>query len=185
MFLHYSQNQGGVVRPLPQKSALGYETIMHGQRRSIAFGNLDEVAADIRNLQVSGYSAHGNWNLSQACGHLNDWMRFPMDGYPRSAAPIRAMLWLMKVTVGRKQLKRILTEGFSARTPTMPQTVHAVDAKTDAAAVEQLVETINRFKDFDGPLAVSPVFGELTPDEAVQLQLRHCAHHLSFLTPNA
>ena len=69
-----------------------------------------------------------------------------MDGYPRAAAPIRAMLWLMKVTMGRKQLKKILAEGFSANTPTMPQTVHAADANSDAAAVEQFLETIHRFK---------------------------------------
>jgi hypothetical protein len=158
---------------------------MDGQRRNVAFGNLDEVAADVRNLLANGYSMRGDWNLAQVCGHLNDWMRFPMDGYPRAWAPIRAMLWLMKVTVGRKQLKRILAEGFRAKTPTMPQTVHAADAITDAAAVEQLLETVNRFKDFEGPLAVSPVFGELSPDEAMRLQLRHCAHHLSFLNPKA
>ena len=158
---------------------------MDGQRRSVVFENLDEVAGDARSLLANGYTTGGNWNLAQVCGHLNDWMRFPIDGYPRASAPIRALLWLMKVTMGRKQLQRILADGFSAKTPTMPQTVHAADAISDAAAVDQFLETINRFKDFDGPLAVSPVFGELTPDEAVQLQLRHCAHHLSFLTPNA
>lgn len=158
---------------------------MDGQRRSVVFENLDEVAGDARSLLANGYTTGGNWNLAQVCGHLNDWMRFPMDGYPRASAPIRALLWLMKVTMGRKQLQRILAEGFSAKTPTMPQTVHAADAISDAAAVEQFLETIQRFKNFEGLPAASPVFGELSPEEALRLQLRHCAHHLSFLTPNA
>ena len=158
---------------------------MDGQRRRVVFENLDEVVGDVRNLLANGYTAGGNWNLSQVCAHLNDWMRFPMDGYPRAAVPIRALLWLMKVTIGRKQLKMILVEGFSAQTPTMPQTVHAAESTSDAAAVEQFLETLQRFKDFDGPPAASPVFGELSPDESMRLQLRHCAHHLSFLSPNA
>ena len=158
--------------------------MMDNQRRTVAFENLDEVIEDVRKLLDSGYSASGDWNLSQVCGHLNDWMQFPMDGYPKVAVPIRALLWLMKVTVGRRQLNRILESGFRVKTPTMPQTVHAADAQMDAAAVEQLVETINRFKKYDGPIATSPVFGELSAEEALQLQLQHCAHHLSFLTPD-
>ena len=71
----------------------------------------------------------------------------------------------------------------AAKTPTMPKTVYASDAKSDEAAVEQFLETINRFKDYDSPIVTSPVFGDLTSEEAVQLQLRHCEHHLSFLAP--
>jgi hypothetical protein len=158
---------------------------MESQRRSVTFENLDQVSEDIGNLLAVGYSARGNWNLSQVCAHLDDWMRFPMDGYPKPRPPIRVILWLMKITVGRKQLVSILDSGFRAKTPTMPQTVHASDAKTDAAAAKQFLETINRFKDYEGPIATSPVFGELTREEALKLQLRHCSHHLSFLMPRS
>jgi hypothetical protein len=156
---------------------------MDTQRRSVAFENLDEVWKDVMTLLADGYSASGNWNLAQVCAHLNDWMRFPMDGYPKPPAPIRAILWVMKVTIGRKQLNGILNDGFRPKTPTMPQTVHATGEETDAAAAEQFLETINRFRNYDGPIATSPVFGKLTAEEALNLQLRHCAHHLSFLTP--
>ena len=50
----------------------------------------DQVSEDVRRLAAHGYTAHGNWNLSQVCGHLNDWMRFPMDGYPKAPILIRA-----------------------------------------------------------------------------------------------
>ena len=59
----------------------------------------------------------------------------------------------------------------------------SVIGTTGYAAPEQFLETVDRFKVHDGPIVASPVFGELTPEEALKLQLQHCAHHLSFLTP--
>ena len=156
---------------------------MESQGRELEFDSFDQVLEDVQKLLANGYSASGKWNLAQACGHLNDWMRFPMDGYPKAPLPLRPLLWLMKVTVGRSQLERILADGFRAKTPTMPRTVPAADAMTDAAAVAQFAETIHRFKVFDGPVAPSPIFAEFTLEQARKLQLRHCAHHLSFLTP--
>ena len=156
---------------------------MAPEKRTLAFENLDEVLDDARTLLAEGYRTSGKWNLSQVCQHLDDWMRFPMDGYPTAPAPIRVMLWLMKSTVGRRQLRSILSSGFRNSTPTMPQTVHEADTLSDADAVDQLAATIERFKQHNGPLVESPVFGHTTPDEALKLQLRHCEHHLSFLSP--
>lgn len=154
---------------------------MKEQRRQLTFTNLDQVIEDARKLLGEGYVPTGNWDLAQVCAHLNDWMRFPMDGYPPAALPIRVILWLIKVTVGRRQLRSVLENGFRDSLPTMPQTVHAANISTDAAAVERLVETIDRFKTYSGKFHPSPVYGELTPDEHSKLQLAHCAHHLSFL----
>ncbi|TWT83618.1 hypothetical protein CA13_50850 [Planctomycetes bacterium CA13] len=156
---------------------------MTAERRSIKFENLDQVVLKLDQLLAQGYTKTGNWDLSAICGHLNDWMRFSIDGYPKSPLPIRFVLWLMKVTMGRRQLDSVLKKGFRDRLPTMPGTVYDTDRSTDAEAVSQLTDTINRFKVFAGPVHPSPLYGPLTHDEALQLQLAHCSHHLKFLTP--
>ncbi len=157
---------------------------MNKQRRQLVFDDLDQVAHDSAKLLADGYVPTGQWDLAQICAHLHDWMRFPMDGYPASPLPIQAMLWLMRVTVGRRQLNSVLQNGFRDSIPTMPQTRHAANSISDAAAVEQLAATIDRFKNHSGKFHPSPVFGELSPQEHRKLQLAHCAHHLSFLVPN-
>ena len=53
-----------------------------------------------------------------------------------------------------------------------------------AVAVAKLKETVERFAAHTGPVHPSPLFGAVTKDEALKLQLVHCAH-LSFLIPTA
>ena len=52
-------------------------------RRQLDFRDLNEVVQYVEKLHVGGYEKVGNWDLAQVCGHLSDWMRFPLDGYPR------------------------------------------------------------------------------------------------------
>jgi hypothetical protein len=158
---------------------------MSSERRELKFDNLDQVSEELNRLCEGGYTQTGNWNLSQICGHCHDWMRYSLDGYPKAPPPIRLVLWLMKVTVGRRQFDAVVNNGFKAKLPTMPETVPNADAESDAAAVEQLTKTINRLKASKGPIVPSPLYGPLNYGEAVQLQLAHCAHHLSFLNPKA
>ena len=69
-------------------------------RRELRFESLDEVAADARQLMSRGYDAVGNWNLAQACSHMNDWMRFPMDGFPNPPFPLSIIFAVLRNTVG-------------------------------------------------------------------------------------
>lgn len=153
------------------------------ERRVLSFANLDEVAADLDALLGKGYQSLGNWNLGQVCGHLNEWMRFPMDGFPKPGCPMNAILWSMRVTVGKRMLQQTLDQGFTAGRPTMPQTVPTPDAETDEAAVTALKQSMQRFQNYAGPIHRSPLFGELDRDTTLKIQLRHCEHHLSFLVP--
>lgn len=154
------------------------------ERRKLIFATLDEVVVDAENLQAKGYEKAGNWDLSQVCLHIADWMRFPMDGFPKPPAPIRLMLWALRNTIGKGMLRKYMAEGMPADKPTMPQTVHQ-QGSDPATTIAKLKETIERFKAFTGTLHPSPLFGALNKDETTQLQLVHCAHHLSFLVPKA
>ena len=153
------------------------------ERRKLNFANLDEVVRDAENLLAKGYERAGNWDLAQVCSHLTEWLRFPVDGFPKVPLLLRPIFWLVRATIGKKMRKKVLAEGFDAGGRTMPQTVFAPGGDP-AAAVAKLKEVAERFKAFAGAIHPSPLFGAMTKDEALQLQLKHCEHHLSFLIPH-
>ncbi len=156
------------------------------ERRQLKFENWDQVRSEL-DILLQGYEPAGNWNLAQICLHLRDWLSFPMDGFPVAPPPMRWLLSLMRVTVGKSQLNKILASGrMPAGGPTMPTTVHTeADAKQDAQAVADVKGTIARFESFTDNIHPSPIFGPMDKPTAEQLQLIHFAHHLSFLLPKA
>lgn len=152
-------------------------------RRELAFKDLDEVIADIENLRAKGYDKAGKWNLAQICGHVSEWMRFAIDGYPPNGCVIGSILWMMKVTLGKKVLRNtIRTNKMPAGGPTNPSTVAPADSD-ETAAIEKLKGVIARFRAHTGEYHPSPLYGSWTRDECLKLNLVHAAHHLSFLVP--
>ena len=151
------------------------------QRRELSFPDFDAIERDLALLQAHGYDKAGNWDLAQVCGHLTEWMRFPLDGYPRPGFFVRGMLWMMKVTVGKGMKRKILTTGkMPAGGPTIKETVPAPGGDA-TAAVAKVKEMMQRFQAHAGEYHSSPLFGFMTRDEHRRLQLVHGAHHLSFL----
>jgi hypothetical protein len=159
-------------------------TTIKPERRKLSFATLDEVVLDAENLQAKGYEKVGNWDLAQVCLHLADWMRFPIDGFPKPPLPIRFMLWGLRNTIGKKMFRKYLSEGMPSGKPTMPQTVHQAEPDS-ATAIGKLREAAERFKAYAGEIHPSPLFGAMNKEEATRLQLVHCAHHLSFLVPKS
>lgn len=153
------------------------------QRRTLHFANLQEVIEDVKTLDERGYRTVGKWDLSQVCNHLADWMGFPVLGFPKAPFPISTLLWLLKVTVGKRQLQSILEKGeMGTGYSTMPETVHPPQGD-HSKATERLREAIQRLKNHSGPIHPSPLFGAMDKETCVKLQLIHCSHHLSFLIP--
>jgi hypothetical protein len=157
---------------------------LKAQRRQLDFKTLDDAAADAERLRRDGYDKAGNWDLAQVCSHLTEWMRFPMDGYPKTPLVIAPMMWLARKTVGRKILDKILAKGFEPGGRTLPETVPAPGGD-EAAAVARFRQTVERFGRHNGPFHPSPLFGQMTRDEWTRLNLAHCAHHLGFLVPRS
>lgn len=157
---------------------------MNTSRRVLKFNSLDDALAEARGLLQSGYTMLGQWDLGQICGHCADWLRFPADGYPHAAIPLNAILWALKSTIGPSMRRKIVREGgFRAGKPTMPQTIKPRGQLNDEAGVAALQSAAARFQQHSGPWHASPLFGTMSRDEHLQLQLIHLAHHLSFLIP--
>jgi hypothetical protein len=151
-------------------------------RRDLRFAALDDAVRDAEYLLAVGYDRAGTWDLAQVCDHLAAWLTYPVEGFPKAPLPIAVMLRLVRATLGRGMFEKYLREGMPAGKPTMPQSV-AAPGGDPAAAVGRLKEAVARFQAHGGDYLPSPLFGKLTRDEALKLQLAHAAHHLSFLVP--
>jgi hypothetical protein len=145
-------------------------------RRALDFRAFDEVVADLDRLK-HGYTKGGNWDLGQACWHLNALIRGSLDGFTGKPAPWIARLfgplfvrWMLK--------KRRMPAGF--KTPAQFEPPAIAD---EAAEVWQLMQLIERFQKHTGALHPSPFAGPLTNEQWRELHLVHCSHHLSFLHP--
>lgn len=155
------------------------------KKRPLKFANFDELTAEINSLHEKGYVSNGNWSLGQCCGHLADWMRFPIDGFPVPPLPIRMMLWVMKVTAGPRMKRKILAEGFKGGMPTAPETVPSRDGLSDDQGIEKFQSTIDRVRSFEGELKPSPLFGPLDKEMHMKVTLLHAEHHLGYLEPKS
>ena len=159
------------------------KSLSHFTRRSLAFDDLDAAVREAETLLQTGYERAGDWSLGQVCRHLAQWMRFPLDGFPTSNFVQRVLMGLLRHTIGKRQLAKVLDSGkMPAGGPTLRATVPESDTD-DVAALAEFRESVARFKAHTGPLHPSPLFGTLDKATATQLQLVHCAHHLSFLIP--
>jgi hypothetical protein len=155
---------------------------MAATRRTLKFESLDEVVRDAENLLANGYEKAGNWDLSQVAGHLANWMTYPLDGFPKAPLPVRMMLGMVRVTLGRKMFLQYTATGMPSGKPTMTESVPPPGGDP-AAAVGTLKSAAERWKTHTGDFIPSPLFGKMTREEALKLQLVHGAHHLSFLVP--
>lgn len=154
------------------------------QKRALKFANFEQLNDDIEMLLSKGYQANGNWNLAQALTHIANWMRYPLDGFPKPPVFIRPIFWLMKVTIGGRIKRQILAEGFKGGTPTAPQSVPTADEKSDREAFEFLKETIDRVKNHNGDFIPSPLFGPMDKETLLTVTRLHAEHHLGYLEPN-
>ncbi len=155
-----------------------------GQPRKLTFSDLDQVMPEVDRLVRDGYRQLGQWDLAQCCEHLKLWMQYPIDGYPPTPWPMRMMIALMRWTLGRRWLSQILTSRtMRAGGPTLPVSVPQAGQLDVASAVEELRGIIERVKGRPRERYQSPIFGELTHEQFVQLHCVHAAHHLGFLVP--
>ncbi|MBP3953806.1 DUF1569 domain-containing protein [Gemmata sp. G18] len=153
------------------------------ERRKLTFATLDDAVRDAENLLAKGYNRAGNWDLAQVCFHLAEWMRYPVEGFPKPPLLMRPVFWMARNTIARRMLRKVLEKGeMPPGAPTLKESVAPVGGDP-AAAVAKLKAAAGRFKTHTGPFHPSPLLGVLSADEGNKVQVLHCEHHLSFLVP--
>ena len=112
-------------------------------------------------------------------------MGWPIDGFPLISWPRRVMARLLKWTIARRWLRKVMETGvWPTGTPTDERTFPPPGC-TDAEAVAMLRQAVERLLTRTGPFKESPLFEMLDRETLVKLHRIHTAHHLSFLVPKS
>ncbi|HEX8521375.1 MAG TPA: DUF1569 domain-containing protein [Tepidisphaeraceae bacterium] len=154
------------------------------QRRELKFTRIDEAIAEAERLAAAERAGqleqHGNWTLGQTLGHLGTWTNFAFDGYPEFLKAPAPMRWLFRLF-----RNVILTRGFTAgiKIRGVPEGTVGIEKLPTDEGFEHFRAAMTRLKSSE-PTLINPMFGKLSHDQWIQLNLRHAELHLSFPIPH-
>jgi len=155
------------------------------KRRDVRYDSLDDLRADLDAIERANAAGTlrntGNWSPGQVLEHLAIFMECALDGFPPGKIP-----WLMRTIVRMLAKKKAIAgqpppPGY--RIPGGAAFLRPGDDTTFKAGMARLRKCVDRVgagERFEQP---SPLFGELTHEEWMGIQLGHCSLHLSFLHP--
>jgi hypothetical protein len=155
------------------------------ERRKLRFASIDEALADADQLlaaDASGKLRHtGNWDLGQTFGHIATWMEFAFNGYPpevKAPLPIRLIL--------RAARNNILNKGMltGAKIGRVPGGTLGIEKIEPSVGADRLRKAFTQLKS-ECPKTTNPVFGVMTHEQWIKLNLRHSELHFSFQIPQA
>jgi hypothetical protein len=153
------------------------------ERRKLHFQTIDEALAEADRLASAEREGllvrAGNWSLGQALGHLATWATFAFEGYPaeiHAPLPVRLVLRCFRGTILNKGMMS------GVRIGKVPGGTVGIDELTTEDGLRRFRSAMERLQR-EAPMLVNPVFGKLTHEQWIQLNLRHAELHLGFQVP--
>lgn len=147
----------------------------HRKREHLSFASEAGIIADIKRLQ-RGYSAGGNWTLSEVCWHLAHTIPFPAV-IGDEHAPLTPAQEKMRPFLEHVLRNGTLPAGFEAPAELVPP------GDCDETSIDELVRRLQAFAAFDAPFIAHPAFGPVAMSSYRPMMLAHCARHLAYLKP--
>ncbi len=147
-------------------------------RRTVRYATLEEFKQDLDALLEGGCETIGNWSLAQIIDHLGSTFHVSIDGTPFKA-PWFARTFIspfLKNSALIKPMRPGIQLGKKAQ-KYMPK-----EDVTLEAALEKVRSGLARLE-HELPVADHPFFGKMASEEWMQLHLRHCELHMSFIVP--
>ena len=149
------------------------------ERRTLNFNSLDDAVADVVQLAQGEVRTTGNHTFGQIIEHLSrthDMATGKIVG-PKPPLMMRLMMPIAKKFILGKPARTGFKLPAAAEDFFWPQ--GEVDVQQ---AIAHLKESVENYKT-NGPLEVHPIFGKATREQIDQLNITHCAMHLSFVHP--
>lgn len=149
------------------------------ERRELSFNSLDDAVAEVERLAQGQVRTTGKHTFGQIVEHLartHDMSTGKIVG-PRPPFIMRLLMPIMK----RMILNGPAKPGF--KLPAAAEAFFWPEGDVDVQqALTHLKESVENYKT-NGPLEVHPVFGKATREQIDNLNITHCAMHLSFVHP--
>lgn len=151
------------------------------ERRRLRFETIAALRAELERVENAERAGtlrrSGNWTPGQVCGHLATWTAFAF-----SRNPLRPP-WFVRLIL-RLRKHRYLNEGLPAgvRIPRVEGGTLGTEDVPFPDAITALRAALDRLER-EAPTLPNVVFGPLTHEEWIKLNLRHAELHLSFLHP--
>jgi Protein of unknown function (DUF1569) len=150
-------------------------------RRVLRFESIDQVMAEVDRLADADRGGRleqlGNWTLGQTLGHLACWAEYGYTG-----TPLKVPFFLKWILRGRKQKFLYEPMRAGARIPGVTGGTLATEPTSLEDGLGRLRRAMERLKS-EAPTSSHPIFGPLTHDEWIAINLRHAELHLGFLVP--
>lgn len=152
-------------------------------RRHVKLACLDCLTSELDRIEAAHRAGTlrtlGNWSAGQILQHISKFMRFAIDGFPPGGPP-----WILKVGAQILFKRKAIERGpppAGIKLPAgaaylMPNDV--VSFEDGLRALREQIARIERGERFSHP---SPLFGALTHEQWMKLQLGHATMHLGFL----
>ncbi|MEZ6091954.1 MAG: DUF1569 domain-containing protein [Pirellulaceae bacterium] len=141
------------------------------------FRTIDDIGKRVQSITSDNHKVLGKWSAAQNFYHLAAAFEATVISRPSGSPPV-------KPKVGRV-LRWFVTRVKFPPFISIPEEVRdRLEPPADAEFETQkrrLLESIERFREFDGVHPPHPVLGPLTRKEWIGFHLRHCQHHLAFI----
>ncbi|NJP41135.1 DUF1569 domain-containing protein [Oscillospiraceae bacterium HV4-5-C5C] len=140
--------------------------------------NLAEARQLLQTLEGSDLQSATEWRPYQDFIHCAKTIDYAMTGYP-ALKPA----WLRR-TVGRLAIHRFLKQGYMNHnlTADVAGSPPITEQGTTAAGLNQLLQAIDRFDAWTGPLQPHLLFGQLSKEQYDRYFAMHIADHLTALS---
>lgn len=153
-------------------------------RRKLRFETVDQAVAEAEHLVQAERGGRltrvGNWTVGQILGHLATWANFAFDGYPpevHAPLPIRLIVRMFRGQILRKGMMA------GVRVGKVPGGTVGLDLLEPEEGLRRFRTAMGRLKS-TVPAAPNPLFGRMTHEQWIALNLRHAELHMSFLVPD-
>ncbi|MHC4878739.1 MAG: DUF1569 domain-containing protein [Planctomycetota bacterium] len=147
-------------------------------RRTVHYSTLQEFKEDLDALIEAGCETVGNWTLAQICDHIGDTFHSSIDGIDYKAP------WFARTFIAPFLKNSVLINPMKPGIQ-LPKKAEKFLPPADVTledALEKVRTGLERLES-ELPVADHPFFGKMASEEWMQLHLRHCELHMSFIVP--
>lgn len=156
------------------------------QRRELKFNAIDDLIAELDRIQNAhddrALNTTGNWSPGQNLQHCARVWVCGIEGFPPAMKPPFFVKWIASALFKKRAMSG-QTAPAGIKLPRQASPILPDAEVPFEQGMREFRDQIARIERGERFTAYSPIFGEMTHEQWLNLQLGHCQLHLGFLQP--